>query len=190
MVPLGGAGFGAGGTGNTIVRIFVPAGTPSSPLTRPIITPSPPAPAGFVPLTGAAPVTTPGATLAGATAGPPGSQTLAINVTGPTTINQNVVVGPNASGCTPAPGGTACQLSLTLPAGTYTGTVGSSSAAIGFTVAPSSNNVLSLTLGGTPSSIAIIPGSFLSFANAQGESTSSVPAAIRCSSSCSTRIKT
>ena len=61
-----------------------------------------------------------------------------------------------------------CQLSLTLPAGTYTGTVGSSAAAIGFTVAPSTNNVLNLTLGGTPSSVAIVPGSFLSFANAQG----------------------
>jgi len=168
MVPLGGSSFGTGGTGNTIVRIFVPAGTPSSPLTRPVITPSPPPPGGFVPLTGTSTVATPGTSMAGGTQGPPGSQTLAINVTGPTTINQNVIVGPNASGCTPAPGGTACQLSLTLPAGTYTGTVGSGSAAIGFTVAPSSNNVLSLTLGGTPSSVAIIPGSFLTSANPQG----------------------
>ncbi len=83
MVPLGGSGFGAGGTGNTIVRIFVPAGTPSSPLTRPVITPSPAPPTGFVPLTGATPVTTPGASMAGASPGPPGSQSLAINVTGP-----------------------------------------------------------------------------------------------------------
>jgi NHL repeat len=167
MVPLGGSAFGAGGTGNTLVRIFVPTGTASSPIARPVITPSPP-PSAFVPLAGPAPVTPPAAPVPGATPGPPGSQTLAINVTGPTTINQNVTVGPNASGCSPAPGGTACQLSLTLPAGTYTGTVGSGGAAIGFTVAPSTNNVLNLTLGGTPSSVAIVPGSFLSFANAQG----------------------
>jgi len=167
MVPLGGSGFSTGGTGNTLVRIFVPTGTPSSPVTRPIVAPSPP-PSTFVPLTGPAPVTAPAAPIPGGTPGPAGSQTLAINVTGPTTINQNIIVGPNASGCSPAVGGTACQLSLTLPAGTYTGTVGSSAAAIGFTVAPSTNNVLNLTLGGTPSSVAIVPGSFLSFANAQG----------------------
>ena len=39
MVPLGGSGFSTGGTGNTLVRIFVPAGTPSSPVTRPIVAP-------------------------------------------------------------------------------------------------------------------------------------------------------
>ena len=167
MVPLGGSGFSSGGVGNTVVRIFVPAGTPSSPLTRPIITTTP-TPSAFVPANGPAPATAPVAPVPGATPGPPGSQTLAISVTGPTTINQNVIVGPNASGCSPAPGGTACQLSMTLPAGTYTGTVGSGSAAIGFTVTPSTNNVLNLTLGGTPSSVAIVPGSFLSAANAQG----------------------
>ena len=48
---------------------------------------------------------------------------LAINVTGPTTITQTVSVGPNSAGCTPSPGGATCQLTLALPAGTYTGEV-------------------------------------------------------------------
>ena len=53
-----------------------------------------------------------------------------------------------------------------FPREPISGTVGS--AAIAFTVAPSSNNVLSLTLGGVPSQIAVVPASSMSAQNAQG----------------------
>jgi hypothetical protein len=166
IVPVGGSAIGTGGVGNTVVRIFVPAGTlPNAPGPRTLMTPTPPP---LVPLTGAPPVTTPAPPLSGSTPTSPGSQALAINVSGPTTINQSISVGPNASGCAPVPGGTSCQLSLSLPAGTYTGTIGSSSSAIAFTVTPATNNVLNLTLGGTPSAVAIVPASFLSVTNPQG----------------------
>ncbi len=45
-----------------------------------------------------------------------GSQVLAINVSGPTTISQTLSVGPNSGGCVPSPGGSTCQLALSLPA--------------------------------------------------------------------------
>jgi hypothetical protein len=77
-----------------------------------------------------------------------------------------VSVGPNSSGCTQVSGGSTCQLALSLPAGTYAGTVGSS--AIAFTVTPGSNNVLNLTLGGVPSQIVVVPASFTSATNVQG----------------------
>ncbi|MBV9718410.1 MAG: hypothetical protein JOZ77_03775 [Candidatus Eremiobacteraeota bacterium] len=164
LMPSGNAGNGFAGVGSTVVRIYVPAGSQISSLTKglPLSTP---APAGVAPGTSllaqsppAPPVTTP----------PPvsGSQSLAINVTGPTTISQTVSLGPNSNGCTPASGGANCQLALSLPAGTYTGTIGS--AAIAFTVTAGSNNVLNLTLGGVPSQLAVVPASSLSGANPQG----------------------
>ncbi len=91
---------------------------------------------------------------------------LAINVSGPTNISQTLSVGPNAGGCVPSQGGSTCQLALSLPAGTYTGTVGSS--VVAFTVSASSNNVLNLTLGGVPSQVTVVSASSMSAQNAQG----------------------
>ena len=167
VVPLGnGASLGSG---NTVVRIFVPAGAANgvagsrSTLTQPPIVP-PPAGAPF----GAnGPPTPPPAAPAAPTSPPaPGSQSLAINVSGPATISQTLSVGPNSTGCSPAPGGSLCQLGLSLPAGTYAGTIGS--AAIAFAVTPSTSNVLNLTLGGVPAQLAVVPGSAMSAPNAQG----------------------
>lgn len=110
------------------------------------------------------PVTTPPPVTTGPAA--PGSQLLAINVNGPTAINQTVPVGPNSSGCAQAPGGSTCQLALSLPAGTYTGTIGN--AAIAFTVVAASSNVLNLTLGGVPAQAVIVPASTASAQNGQG----------------------
>jgi len=171
MMPAGASGgITAGvGSGNTVVRIFVPAGTqPNLPIPRPLAPLSTPTPG--LPGTStlsqtppAAPVSTPPV----ATPPPaPGSQPLSISVTGPTTITQTVSVGPNSPGCAPSAGGATCQLTLALPAGTYTGTIGS--AAIAFTVTPSSNNALNLTLGGIPAQIAIVPATSMSVQNAQG----------------------
>ena len=98
---------------------------------------------------------------------PPGSQTLAINVNGPTAIDPD---GLRRTGferlLAGAGGGTTCQLSLTLPAGTYSGTIGN--AAIAFSVAPATTNVVNLTLGGVPAQLAVVPGSSMSAQNAQG----------------------
>lgn len=169
-MPLGNTGAGAGaGSGNTVVRIYVPPGAQVvAPLKNALPSAAPPPPAGLgappgqannAPLPPTPPVTTPPPA--------PGSQTLAINVNGPAAISQNVSVGPNASGCAPSGGGSAtCQLTLSLPAGTYTGTVGG--AAIAFTVAPGSNNSLNLTLGGVPSQLVVVPASPLAAQNPQG----------------------
>ncbi|MGC1381681.1 MAG: hypothetical protein WA814_11745, partial [Candidatus Baltobacteraceae bacterium] len=161
--------------------IYLPGtGQPVSPLARPTPTPfSPPTPQLF----GATAALPTPAAPAGGTTQPatPGSQILAFNVNGPTTISQTVTVGPNAGGCGPSSGGTTCQLALTLPAGIYTGTVGAfassgalaqnspnGAAAIAFTVAPNGSNVLNLTLGGVPNQLVVVPASFMSAPNAQG----------------------
>ncbi|HYL27226.1 MAG TPA: hypothetical protein VEW74_05280, partial [Candidatus Nitrosotalea sp.] len=168
LMPAGSLGGAASlaGAGNTVVKIYVPVGSQVNSVTnRAPALPTPPAPgtgtgigAGTGVTVSPPPVSTPPPA--------PGSQSLSINVTGPTTISQVVSVGPNSSGCTPGVGGSTCQLALSLPAGTYAGTVGG--AAIAFTVAPGSNNALNLTLGGTASQIAIVPASPMSAQNAQG----------------------
>ncbi|HEY1867534.1 MAG TPA: hypothetical protein VGG70_04505, partial [Candidatus Cybelea sp.] len=172
LVPPGnGAANGVTGVGNTVVKIYVPAGSQiSTPNPRSPFNPSPPttvappgtstAPQGFVTPPVSTPQPAPGAPAA------PGSQLLAINVSGPTTISQTVSVGPNSSGCTQAPGGSTCQLALSLPAGTYTGTVANT--AIAFTVLAASSNVLNLTLGGIPTQAVVVPASSASATNGQG----------------------
>ena len=156
---------GAAGAGSTTVRIYVPAGAgvPAKQFVPP--SPATPPPVGAFGGTSAnlqtlatPPVSTPPPA--------PGSQSLAISVSGPTTISQTLSVGPNSAGCTPAAGGSTCQLALSLPAGVYTGTIGS--AAIAFTVAPGSNNTLNLTMGGVPSQIAVVPASYTSAQGQQG----------------------
>lgn len=166
LMPAGNAGGGAafGGVGNTVVRIYVPAASQaSSSVGKPIMLPPPvngvaPGNTFSLPSPAAPPISTPPPA--------PGSQMLAFNVSGPAAISQTVSVGPNASGCAPSAGGSTCQLSLSLPAGTYTGTVGS--AAIAFNVVPASNNVLNLTLGGVPSQVVVVPASLMSTQNPQG----------------------
>ena len=167
LMPAGnsGAGGALGGVGNTVVRIYVPAGSQTNSAIAKPITLAPTPVAGALPGTFVNPQT-PAAPTISTPPPAPGSQVLAFNVTGPATISQTVPVGPNAGGCVPSSGGSTCQLSLSLPAGTYVGTVGS--AAIAFTVVPSSNNVLGLTLGGVPSQIAVVSASSMSAQNAQG----------------------
>lgn len=166
IVPQGNAGGASSpaGIGSTTVKIYVPAGAVATQANaRPFVSSPPPLPAtGVTSLSPQATTTPPVTTPPPA----PGSQLVSINVTGPTTIAQTVSVGPNSGGCTPSPGGSTCQLSLSLPAGSYTGTIGS--AAIAFTVTPGSNNALNLTLGGVPAQIAIVPGSFTSAPNSTG----------------------
>jgi hypothetical protein len=173
LVPNGsGTTNGIIGVGNTVVKIYVPAGSQvSTPNPRSPFNPSSPN-GGALPGTGTSPVqqglATPPVSTPPPVTGPaaPGSQLLAINVSGPTAINQTVPVGPNSSGCAQAPGGSTCQLALSLPAGTYAGTIGS--AAIAFTVAAASNNVLNLTLGGVPAQAVVVPASSASAQNGQG----------------------
>jgi hypothetical protein len=168
---------GTGGVGNAVVRIFVPATPPNGFGRTPGVLPPPPPPApvsvsGTSGLQGAIPqpmAPTPGPMATNAS---PGAQILSININGPTPINQTIAVGPNAGGCVPAAGGTNCQLSLALPAGTYAGTIGAANAAsptgIAFTVAPNSQNVFGLTTGGVPAQVAVVPASSLSGQNTQG----------------------
>jgi hypothetical protein len=168
MMPAGnGASVSApNGTGNTVVKIFVPGSSqaigamPKPPL---ISTPAPQIFSGAAPITTPPPAATTSGTQSGGSAG---GQVLAINVSGPATITQTVAVGPNASGCSPAPGGTNCQLTLNLPVGTYTGTIGNST--IAFTVAAVSNNALNLALNAVPSQLQIVPASAMSAQTAQG----------------------
>jgi hypothetical protein len=165
LMPSGSGGAAPfAGIGNTVVKIFVPAGAAANAnLNKPPAAPIPPV-AG-VPGTGTIVATPTPAPIA--TAPPaPGSQALAINMSGPTTFAQVVSVGPSSSGCSPAAGGSNCQLALSLPAGTYTGTIGPT--AIAFTVAAGSSNALNLTLGGAASQLAIVPAASTTVPNAQG----------------------
>jgi hypothetical protein len=180
MMPAsnGGASNG-GGVGNAVVRIFVPAATPGAFNRNPVpmqpVGGGPPAPGtgpgGAQIFGGNPPPAIP--TPSGPTAPPPpGAQVLAININGPSPIAQTVTVGPNASGCAPASGGTSCQLSLALPAGTYSGTVGppnaASPTAVAFTVTPNAPNLFALTTGGVPAQLTVVPASAMSAVNAQG----------------------
>lgn len=162
MMPTSG---GSGGVGSTIVRILVPANPfQNGGVRNPIVLPGGPN-GGATPMPifgtpGPGPVPT----------GPPpaGSQQLAINVSGPVTISQTVSVGPGSGGCSPSTGGTTCQLALSLPAGTYAGTIGANGAttAVAFSVTAAAQNVFGMTLGGVPAQITLVPGSFLGGANA------------------------
>jgi hypothetical protein len=97
---------------------------------------------------------------------------LAININGPAAISQTLAVGPNAGGCAAAVGGTSCQLTLALPAGTYMGTIGvansGATTAVAFTVAPNGQNVFGVTLSGVAAQVALVPASSLSAQNTQG----------------------
>jgi hypothetical protein len=177
-VANSGAATGSGSTGNTMVKIYLPGVTGSNaPVLKPVATPVPAVPQTFG---AAAPALTPPPTTPVAPTSASGPQLLSINVNGPATISQNVSVGPNASGCAPSSGGTTCQLGLTLPSGTYMGTIGtyassgavsqnspSGSTIIAFTVLPNASNVLNLTLGGVPAEAEIVPASFMSSQNTQ-----------------------
>jgi hypothetical protein len=166
VVPPGsvGSGNGVAAIANVNVKIYVPAGgagSVSNP--KPVFSPPPSLPGiggtTIAPQAGATPpVTTPPPA--------PGSQLVSINVSGPTTISQTVSVGPNSAACSPSLGGSTCQLSLSLPVGTYMGTIGGG--AIAFSVVSGASNALNLTLAGVPAQVAIVPGSFTSAQNAAG----------------------
>ncbi|HLY01013.1 MAG TPA: hypothetical protein VKR56_00805 [Candidatus Cybelea sp.] len=172
MMPAANSGgpAGLGAAGNTVVRIFVPA--QQNAFGR-VQAPQPPAGNGPPVLGGIVPPPvgiSPGATPTSPP--PPGSQMLAINVNGPTAISQTLAVGPNAGGCAPATGGTNCQLTLALPAGTYMGTIGvgntAAPTAIAFTVTANEQNVFGVTLSGVAAQVALVPASSLSAQNPQG----------------------
>jgi len=167
-MPPGSSSVVSGGAQSTVVKIFVPAGVqPPTSRSAPTVAATPPQVIGATaPMTGVAPVTTPPPVAANSTSSVGGAQTLAINMSGPASINQAVAIGPNASGCSPAAGGTSCQLPLALPAGTYVGTIGGT--AVAFTVGGTGNNQIGLTLGVTPAQLAIVPASPMSVTNAQG----------------------
>ena len=167
-------GAAVAGSGNVNFKIFVPAAQ-NNGVRNPIGMPTAGIPMagnsqGFGPV--GIPVTGPGSgPTAPGTPGPPGSQTLAISVNGPAAINQTITVGPNANGCAPVSGGTSCQVSLSMPAGTYSGTVGapngSASTAVAFAVTPSGQNLFSLTTGGIPAQVQVVASSALATSTAQ-----------------------
>ncbi|HEX4013431.1 MAG TPA: hypothetical protein VHX17_05990 [Candidatus Cybelea sp.] len=182
MMPLsnGGGSSGNGVIGNAVVRIFVPTAQLNGP-GRPLnaLPPQSSSPGNGSTLGGApglgtfpTPVPTP-PTGTPASPPPPGAQMLAINFAGPTAISQSITVGPNAAGCAPAPGGSSCQISLSIPAGTYVGTIGAANAgtptAVAFTVAANGPNVFGATTGGVPAAMTIVPASSLSGQSSQGE---------------------
>ncbi|HEY2474336.1 MAG TPA: hypothetical protein VGI19_05985, partial [Candidatus Cybelea sp.] len=173
LMPISGAGTSGGGgaLGNAVVRIFVPAAPPPAFGKFPSNLPPPSGASGggstmstgpgigSAPGIGTvpAPVSTPPVTTSSGPP-PPGAQVLAINFNGPAAISQTVTVGPNASGCVPATGGTACQVSLSIPIGTYVGTIGapnSPATTAAFTVTPNGQNVFGVTIGGVPAEVAI-----------------------------------
>ncbi len=167
VVPASGnAGPLSGGSQNTVVKIYVPAGAQSlSARITPAASPTPLQIIGATtPTGGLAPIATPAPILNSSSVGT--GQSLAINMSGPASINQAVTVAPNAAGCAAVAGGTSCQLTLSLPSGTYVGTIGGT--AVAFTVAATTNNQLALTVGGTPAQVAIVPASPMSVSSGQG----------------------
>jgi hypothetical protein len=177
MMPLGGGAASLSGAGSTVVRIHLsPNLAGSSPSARAQLSSTT---AGQ--LSGAA---VPGSLAA--LAQPPAQPTtapnsLTINLSGPTPVSQTIALGPNSSGCSGSSGGTVCQLTLALAAGTYTGTVATYAssnassasalappAAIAFSVAAAGSNVVNLSVGAVPAQLIVVPASFMSAENAQG----------------------
>jgi hypothetical protein len=120
-------------------------------------------------------ITPPGLGGSGATAQ---VQALTLNVSGPTSVMQTIALTAGSSGCANVSSGAVCQTALPLTPGVYTavvGTYGSSSAnalgstqTIAFTVAYGVANVVNLALSAVAAQVDIVPGSSMSYENAQG----------------------
>lgn len=104
-------------------------------------------------------------------------QSLTLNLSGPTPATQTIGLTAGANQCVNAGSGTAvCQASLPLAAGNYTAAISemggvapaSGPQTIAFMVNAGSGTVVNLTLSGVPQQVAVLPGSSMSYVNAQG----------------------
>jgi hypothetical protein len=187
MLPGGGALGPAGNmlggapSGATLIRVHVPW----------TIANAAPAPNGGTPPGGVAPLPvfpgatpTPFATPTPMAAGGQGTsaqvQALSLSLSGPTPVTQTIPLTAGSPGCANVSSGAVCQSSLPLVPGVYTavvsayGATGASAGAfvgtqtIAFTVAYGVANVVNLVLAGVPAQVDIVPGSSMSYENAQG----------------------
>ncbi|MGA8534772.1 MAG: hypothetical protein WB615_11730 [Candidatus Tumulicola sp.] len=187
MMPGGATGpasnlLGGASGGATLFRVHVPwtigNGTSPGNGSTPSAAPLPVFP-GTTPTPFATP--TPLAPPGPSGAAPSGQmQALTLNLIGPTTVTQTIALTAGSSGCANVASGAVCQTALPLVPGNYTAVVsayGSANASanafgatqtIAFSVAYGTANVVNLVVAGIPSQIAIVPGSSMSYQNAQG----------------------
>lgn len=105
----------------------------------------------------------------------PATQSMSIDITGPTNVNEAVGLTPSSTGCSSSLTGTFCTLTLSglapgnytasistydgpvSASGTATGTVLSQTQSVGFTIVAGQSNTVNMTLGGIPASVVLVP---------------------------------
>lgn len=103
------------------------------------------------------------------------TQSMSIDISGPTTIDESVGLTPTSSGCSSSLTGTFCTLTVSglepgsytasistydgplNPSGGATGNLLSDAQGVGFTIVAGQNNAIGVTLDGQPVSVVLIP---------------------------------
>jgi hypothetical protein len=186
MLPGGGGvgpasnGLGNAPNGATLVRVHVPWAIGSAPASAGSVSSAGAAPLPIYPGATPTPFSTP-TPLSSPGGVSPGTQAQAItlSLTGPTPMTQTIPLVAGSPGCVNVSSGAVCQAALPLAPGNYSAFVavsGSASAAgafggtqsIAFAVSYGAANVVNLTLSGVPAQVDVVPGSPMSYENAQG----------------------
>jgi len=90
---------------------------------------------------------------------------------------ETVALAPTSTGCSSTLAGTQCQLGVTLAPGSYSffltaedasGTALSAAAGVPFTITPGVANQITVSLGGIPTSVAVVPGAQSALAGSAG----------------------
>ena len=111
----------------------------------------------------------------------PATQSIAIAITGPTTVTATTNLTIGSSGCTGSLASTVCTLTVPgLAPGSYTATLTtydqtggagkilSAAQAIPFTITAGQNNAINITLSGVPASTLVLPANSTSSSNGSG----------------------
>ena len=114
----------------------------------------------------------------------PATQSIVINLSGPTPYSTTAPLTPTSSGCSSSLANTFCTLSIVLAPGNYTGTIStwdntgggapghelSANQSVSFSVVSGQSNAIGITLGGIPVSAVVVPApaSSLSGSNSAG----------------------
>lgn len=180
-LPAGGGigpgsnGLGSAPSGTTLIRVHVPwAVTGAAEPTGGMPPGSAQVPA--FPGTTPTPFVTPTPFGAPPTAGGTAQvQAITLSLSGPTSLTQTIGLTSGAGGCVNASSGAVCQASLPLAPGNYTAVVSESGSSvaggaqtIAFTVGYGAGTVVGLTLAAVPAAVHVMPGSSMSYENAQG----------------------
>jgi hypothetical protein len=185
MLP-GGGGLGPAGnvlggapSGATLIRVHVPwtivnaapapnGSPPNAAVPLPVFPGATP-----TPFQTPTPLPAPGSGGAGGAAQ---AQALTLSLSGPTPLTQTIGLAAGSPGCANVASGAVCQAALPLLPGVYTAVVAVSGSqggfggvqTIAFTVAYGSANVVNLAFAGVPAQLDVVPGSPMSYENAQG----------------------